>query len=527
MARPEVIWLIDDDGAYRAQKQDQLNRAGYTNVIPLEDGVQALDLIRTDRKRPDLVLLDLEFLNCAHDGIYVLTELRNLFGKKELPIVILTNSREDIDLVRALKAGANDYVEKGRSDEVLLARVQKELAERRRELELEEYRRSSSHAGPMLIGESPRWKEVLDRVCALAAADLSICLVGETGTGKEQVAKFAHIQSQRRDREFVAVNCSAVPTTLFETEFFGFVRGAHNMAHKDRLGFVRFASGGTLFLDEVGEMPLECQPKLLRVLQEKRVRPLGTEKEDTVDLRIIAATCVDLEEAIRQGRFRADLAARIAPGVNSIRLPPLRERAEDVELLARAYLASRIGSRAAPMGISSDAMTALKNYSWPQNVRELVSVVEHCTALVLYAGKDEIAFTDLPAEIRLPGSSRPAAVNGFAAARTLPELESHYREAKRSLILKVQEATGGTIDGKRGAAKQLDVPPATLRDAMKDLGLVQATNRTKAQTAAKKRPAKTKPKSKTKRAPVKKVRKHAAHGKPPRKSVETARKGNR
>ncbi|MCI0570766.1 MAG: sigma-54 dependent transcriptional regulator [Myxococcaceae bacterium] len=301
-----------------------------------------------------------------------------------------------------------------------------------------------------LLGNSAPMREVdalLDRV---ATSDVSVLITGESGTGKELVARALHQRSRRRDGPLVAVNCSALPEALLETELFGHVKGAFTNAHVHRPGLFAEAKGGTLFLDEVGELPLGLQPKLLRALQERRVRPVGASAEVPVDVRIVSATNVDLKRAVRERRFREDLYFRL--NVLHIPLPPLRERGQDVLLLALRFLsqAARAMGRAVPT-LSPEVARKLRAHDWPGNVRELQNCMERA---LLLCGGDILEVRDLPEPMRPAvrrevGSPAPAAVSSFP---TLAEVEKRH-------ILTVPEAVGGN---KSTAAQLLGVDRRTL-----------------------------------------------------------------
>ena len=315
-----------------------------------------------------------------------------------------------------------------------------------------------------IIGESPALKKVLAQIEMVAPTSASVLVLGESGTGKELVARAIHDRSPRKEGALVRVNCASVPRELFESEFFGHTRGAFTGAVKDRVGRFELADKGTLFLDEIGEVPLELQSKLLRVLQEGQFERLGEDRTRTVDVRIIAATNRDLEAEVKAGRFRQDLYYRLS--VFPIELPPLRDRSEDIGMLARKFLeqASR------KMGKSSARLTPaqvreLEVYDWPGNVRELQNVIERA---VIRAQNGHLDFG-----LRAVPASRSTLGNRRAPAGTETSLRG-IKEQERALILEALAKTGGKIYGPDGAAELLGIKPTTLSSKVHRMGLRDA-----------------------------------------------------
>jgi len=303
-----------------------------------------------------------------------------------------------------------------------------------------------------IVGQSPALTRVFKAIETVAPATTTVLILGETGTGKELVARALHHLSPRRDKALVKVNCAALPSGLIESELFGHEKGAFTGAVARKIGRFELAHGGTLFLDEIGDLPLELQPKLLRVLQEGEFERVGASDTTTVDVRVITATNRDLQTAVREGRFRPDLYYRL--NVFPIQLPPLRERKEDIPLLVR-YLALRYGARLAKRipAVSPETMDALQAYPWPGNIRELENVIER--AMILSEG----------AELDVRGSL-PSSGGGGAGAgvRTLEDIQREY-------IRLVLEQTGGRVSGDGGAAELLGMKPTTLEARMKKLGI--------------------------------------------------------
>jgi transcriptional regulator with GAF, ATPase, and Fis domain len=352
---------------------------------------------------------------------------------------------------------------------VAAARAFEEVEQLRRRLQEEcEYLREevrATAAGGGLIGDSPALAAVRRRVELVAPTDAAVLITGESGTGKELVAREVHRLSRRADRPLVKVNCAAVPHGLYESEFFGHVRGAFTGAARDRVGRFELADGGTLFLDEVGEIPPELQPKLLRVLQEGEFERVGEGRTRKVDVRVIAATNRDLKREVAEGRFRPDLYFRLS--VFPIEVPPLRERPEDVVVLAGHFLAEaarRLG-RAVP-GLTAADARRLRAYSWPGNVRELQHLVER--AAIVSTGRRLIL--DLPAAPAWAASPRPrAGAPSAAPGRVLTDAE--FRELERENVRAALRRSGGKIYGAGGAAALLGLRPTTLASRMKVLGI--------------------------------------------------------
>ncbi|HHY84205.1 MAG TPA: sigma 54-interacting transcriptional regulator [Verrucomicrobia bacterium] len=321
-----------------------------------------------------------------------------------------------------------------------------------------------------LIGQSAALRQIVSQVDLVAPTDASVLILGETGTGKELVAREIHRRSRRKDGPLVRVNCASIPKDLFESEFFGHVKGAFTGAVKDRAGRFETAEGGTLFLDEIGEVPLDMQGKLLRVLQEKRYERVGDDRTRYADVRIIAATNRNLKELVAAGRFREDLYYRLH--VFPIHVAPLRERLDDIPLLARHFVDLSAKELRAPRPrLTRAALAQLQSYNWPGNVRELRNVVERA---VILARGGPLQF-DLPVTESRPVSTpaRAARAKGAAARDFLTEAE--LRRQERENLLLVLERTGWRIKGAGGAAELLGVKPTTLLSRMKKMGLKRAS----------------------------------------------------
>ena len=327
------------------------------------------------------------------------------------------------------------------------------LDERRREHNFEE-----------ILGNSPELLKLLDRVQSTAPTDANVLIIGETGSGKELVARAIHSRSARRNSPLVKVNCGAIPSGLVESELFGHVKGAFTSASERRIGRFELANNGTLFLDEVGELPLETQVKLLRVLQEQEFEPVGSCRTVKVNVRIIAATNRDLEKAVQSGGFRSDLYYRL--NVVPLRVPALRERRFDIPEMVMAFLhqsAKRMGKPV--QSVSRETMSLLVDYSWPGNIRELQNVIER--GVVLSKGSILTLGSDL---LPTDGSDTSVEEDSTAETNDIDSLE----EVQRQHILRVLGRTGGVISGPRGAGAILHLHPNTLRSLMNRLGIRRA-----------------------------------------------------
>ncbi|WP_234702929.1 sigma-54-dependent Fis family transcriptional regulator [Oleidesulfovibrio alaskensis] len=361
------------------------------------------------------------------------------------------------------------------------ARAFEEIQRLRRELEMEnEYLRravsTANNLGDDIVGESPSLKKVMEQIEVVAPTDATVLLLGESGTGKELLAQAIHANSQRRDKPLIRVNCSAIPRELFESEFFGHVKGSFTGAVRDRTGRFQLADGGTLFLDEVGEIPLELQGKLLRVLQEGTFERVGDEQSRKVDVRIVAATNKDLLEEVRKGTFRQDLYFRLS--VFPIHNPPLRERPEDIPLLARHFIAK--ASRR--LGIPEPRLPyrhirRLAAYHWPGNVRELQNIMERA---VIMADGGVISAEALPEALpRRREEAQPGALtrNEYGWQTEAPDRrvtvirEEQWAHMQRENIRAALEACNGRIHGPDGAAHLLGVRPTTLQSRIKKFGI--------------------------------------------------------
>jgi transcriptional regulator with GAF, ATPase, and Fis domain len=344
----------------------------------------------------------------------------------------------------------------------------------------------SEHNFGEIVGSSPALLDVLRQVEQIAKIDSTVLILGETGTGKELIARGIHDRSPRKNRPLVKVNCGAISAGLVESELFGHVKGAFTGAIANRDGRFKLADGGTIFLDEVGELPMDTQVKLLRVLQEQEFEPIGSSKTIKVNVRIVAATNRDLEELVREGKFRADLFYRL--NVVPLRVPALRERVSDLPLLVTFFVqkcAKKLGKQIT--SVSEEAMRRLTNYSWPGNIRELQNIVER--AVILSPGKTLVIADELRAPDELvgrvaprapsPGMSergahgvtRPTSQSEIGNRKSEIQADGSLDEVERRHIESVLNQSNWMIEGERGAAKILDMNPSTLRSRMQKLGV--------------------------------------------------------
>jgi DNA-binding NtrC family response regulator len=441
---PAHVLVVDDEPALRRSLARVLESRGM-QVGLAEEGAQALEYIR--RTPPDVALVDVMMPGMG--GLETLAQIKAMGAPCE---VVLMTAFADVDsAVAAMKAGAYHFLTKPfHSNDAVAHAVLRATEHRRlavRAEKLEQALLSKERFGEF-VGDSPRILEVFRLIEGVAPTSSTVLILGESGTGKEIVARAIHSHSGRADKPFVTVNCGAIPKELVESELFGHVRGAFTGAQTTRAGLFESADGGTILLDEVGDLPLAAQVKLLRVLQEGEIKRVGADETRTVDVRVLAATNVDLVSRIQAGQVRRDLYYRL--NVIAIELPPLRERGDDVLLLANHFLQRFARSmQREPKRLAPDAIRALREYEWPGNVRELEHAIEHAMVLT---PRDAIAAADLPFARhslrdsgttpglgpRSSGSSANGEVDSLRAP--WPELaELPYGEAKRRLVTMFDE----------------------------------------------------------------------------------------
>jgi nitrogen regulation protein NR(I) len=387
---PKIL-IVDDEPQIRRILSTLLSDNGF-EVAEAESGEQALAV--AEKFRPDIALLDINMPGM--DGIAVLRALLEIHGK--LDCIMMTAYGTIRSAVEAMKSGAFDYLAKPFDNDELLLIINRALEMRALSREVEELRNelSSRYGFNEIIGISPKLQSVFRTMAKVAQVDATVLIEGESGTGKELVARAIHRRSDRAGRPFVAVNCGAIPQSLVEAEFFGHERGAFTDAREARVGRFEQAQGGTLFLDEIGELPLEAQVKLLRVLQDREVVKLGGRTPIKIDVRIIAATNVDLQKAVESGKFRGDLYWRL--DVVKIMMPSLRDRREDIPLLIdHMFERFRRELRLGVKSIMPEAQRFLELYDWPGNVRELENVI--CGAIIA-CENSVVRPQDLPPRLR-------------------------------------------------------------------------------------------------------------------------------
>ncbi|MCC6750620.1 MAG: sigma-54-dependent Fis family transcriptional regulator [Deltaproteobacteria bacterium] len=427
-AHPRVL-IVDDERAMCDLLASGLSRRGFaaTACSGADEGFATLE-----QSEFDVVLTDLN-LRGGTSGIELCERI--VANRPDVPVVVLTAFGSLETAVAAIRAGAYDFITKPVEIDALVITLQRAVQHRSLRAEVKRLRKvvDQSQSFERILGQSPAMKRVFDLLDRVADSEASVLVTGETGTGKELVASALHQRSRRRQGPFVAINCAAMPETLLESQLFGHAKGAFTDARQAQVGLFVQASGGTLFLDEIGDMPVGLQPKILRALQERTVRPLGGEAEIPFDARIVAATNRDLETAVADGRFREDLYFRI--NVIHVELPPLRARGSDVLVLAQHFVEHFAAVADKPVvGLSSAAAEKLLAYAWPGNVRELQNCVERAVALARY---DQVAVEDLPEKIR---SYRRSHV--IVASEDPSELVP-MEEVERRYILRVLDSVGG------------------------------------------------------------------------------------
>jgi len=448
------VLIIDDEAEIRESLQTLLELEGYD----VEAAVDGQDGLLHLGERPfDLVLLDLALPD--RNGIEVLQEIRA--RDPQLSVIMITAYGTVENAVLAMQGGAANFIQKPWDNEKLLADVRAAVARRRAEEENVQLKRAlkQRYNFENIVGKSEPMLRIFDLVAQVAASRSTVLLQGESGTGKELIAKAIHLNSPRADRAFVPVNAGSMPADLLESTLFGHIKGAFTSAIASKKGLFEVADRGTLFLDEIGTMNLDTQSKILRVLQDRKFMHLGGIHEVQVDVRIIAATNVDLKQLVREGRFREDLFYRL--NVISIDLPPLRRRREDIPLLVEFFLKKYAQENQRPVrDISPETLRPLVNYSWPGNVRELENVIER--AVVLSAGPC-VGPDLLPDHIAGRGSSLPVLEH-----RPDASLFDIIEECERRIILEMLEKCNWN---QTEAAERFRVPLSTLNQKIKRLNI--------------------------------------------------------
>lgn len=444
MSKKKVL-IVEDEEMMRSILRRLLEREGY-DVLSADSGESALRIFSENNIAVTLSDIKMAGMN----GLELLDNIKSL--DHEALVIIMTAFSSVDSAVAALRKGAYDYITKPFVNEELVKTVHNAIAQHSLFQENRALRRELGrhYASPEMIGRSERLLAVMALIEKAADTNSTVLISGESGTGKELVARALHFGSERAEKNFLAVNCGALPEALLESELFGHKRGSFTGAVADKTGLFRSADGGTIFLDEIGEMPVALQVKLLRALQEREVTPVGSAVPEKFDARIVAATNRDLESDMSKGSFREDLYYRL--NVIEIALPPLRERREDIPLLVRHFASqtARHQDRPAKL-INEEVMLALSSYDWPGNIRELQNTIERAFIL----SDAEITIDNLPTKI-IPKNGRSATDNK-ASAPTLEEMERRY-------VLETMEAVE---NDKAKAAKILGIDLSTLYRKLK------------------------------------------------------------
>ncbi len=446
------ILLVDDETAILDTLEILFRGEGY-EVAVADSGPKALAALEDEK--PDIVLTDIRMPGAT--GLEVLAEALQI--DPELPVILMTAQASLQSAVRAVNEGAYYYLQKPFANDELLAICRRAVEARNLKVEnkrlKKEIKSRTRRGSDRPTGVARSFLEVLELAETVAGTESTVLISGESGTGKEVVARYIHTLSARVEGPFLSINCGALPESLLESELFGHVKGSFTGAVKDKDGLLVAATGGTFFLDEIGEMSPATQVKLLRAIQEREVIPVGSTQAVPVDVRIVAATNRDLEEEIIRGGFRSDLYYRL--NVIQLRLPPLRDRREDIPVLANYFLEKTDSNGSGPYSLSEDAMAALAAYDWPGNVRELENALERA---VVVTSQSTITPESLPERVR----ETPTPRLGAAELPPNPTMEV----VERAYILWVLQSEGGN---KTRAAEVLGIDPSTLYRKLNRYGI--------------------------------------------------------
>ncbi|HEY3296250.1 MAG TPA: sigma-54 dependent transcriptional regulator [bacterium] len=448
------ILIVEDEQDYRDFLKHHLEEHDY-QVVTAGDGTAALDAFTEEEF--DLVFLDHRLPN--KDGVEILVQMKTV--NRETPIVMMTAYGFVHSAVQAIKSGAFDYVAKeDLTPEMIDMTIAKALERQRLRLENARLRQEvgDRYSFDNVVGKSQVMRDIFQKVERIGPFNSTVLITGESGTGKEVVARLVHLRSRVRNSPFITINCAAIPETLLESELFGYAKGAFSGAVRTKKGLFEEANGGTLLLDEIGELPLSLQVKLLRVLQEGKMRRLGDTNEITVDVRIIAATSRVLATEVRAGRFREDLFYRL--NIIPIVMPPLRERAEDIPLLVHHFL-KKLNRGPDTVDVSPDAMQLLVKYAWPGNVRELQNIIERAVVL---CDSNTITADSLPQEVK-------RASEDFHV--DIPDERLSIKQALAELVPRIEQeliarALKLTNNNRTRAAKLLEISHRSLLYKLKE-----------------------------------------------------------
>jgi two-component system, NtrC family, nitrogen regulation response regulator NtrX len=455
------ILVIDDEAAIRDSLKMTLEYEGY-EFVGAATGQEGLAL--AEREAPDLVLLDVKMPGM--DGLEVLDRLRAM--NETLPVVVISGHGTISTAVDATKKGAFDFIEKPFASERVLVSLRNALDQRQLRDENKSLKRAVEVRHQM-IGESPALRQVMAAIGRAAPTNATVLITGESGVGKELIARTIHRNSLRSRDRFVQVNCAAIPEDLIESELFGHEKGSFTGATEKQVGKFEQADRGTIFLDEIGDMSAKTQAKVLRVLQEGEVERLGSARTIKVDVRVIAATNKNLEEEIERGRFREDLYFRLA--VIPIHVPPLRERPEDVPLLVRHYIDyfSR-ENNVRPKRITQAALEGLQRYRWKGNIRELRNTVER---MIIMTSGDTIDVADLPDIVRSPAAAAAPKLSGDNEAAKGGTLREFKDNAERAFLVAKLRENGWNISK---TAEVIDTPRSNLYKKLEQYQISQETD---------------------------------------------------
>ena len=443
------ILLVDDDSSVRRVLQFKLQKRGFV-VETASNGLEALEVLRS--VTIDLLLSDIRMPKM--DGIELLNEAKSI--QPDVKVILITAHATVNQAVQAVKLGAFDYITKPFEDEELFVAIEKALQFERLESENRKLRGrlKKVESDKQLIGASRPFRQLKSMIHKVADTDATILITGESGTGKELVARSIHNESSRAEQEFIAINCAAIPRELIESELFGHVKGAFTGAIKDKKGKFELADQGTLLLDEVSELAVDLQAKLLRVLQENVIEPVGGEACRPIDVRLIAASNLDLRDRVRSGKFREDLYYRL--NVVPLHVPSLQERKEDIPLLVREFV--RKCSDKSEVTLDAKLMDTLMAHTWPGNVRELENLIAR---MVILRRGEKLTVKDLPKDFGTFDPRNDTDSQPKTKQVTLEEAEKH-------VILEALEKTGWN---KSKAAKRLDIPRHVLIYRLKKFGI--------------------------------------------------------
>jgi DNA-binding NtrC family response regulator len=471
-ARDVAVYVVDDDASAREAIVGAIRSAGF-DALGFASAPEFLSHPRGPT--PACLVLDVEMPQLSGLALQ-----RTLHAANDaLPIIFVTGHGDVPMSVTAVKAGAVDFLTKPFDAEALLDAVQRALAQSRQRRAAPEQGASSQQPHCLvdgIVGTSAPLRSLLQQVQTVAATDTTVLIQGETGTGKERIARALHDLSRRRAGRFVKVNCAAIPAGLLESELLGHEKGAFTGAVAQRIGRFELADDGTIFLDEIGEMPLDLQPKLLRVLQEREFERLGSTRTVRSNTRVIAATNRDLRSMVLNRQFREDLYYRLS--VFPLRVPPLRERAHDIPLLAQHFMrevASRIARRVEPL--SAAALERLVQHAWPGNIRELQNVVERAVILAQDGRVHIPELSPASSPVHAPPSAFDQSRTPSSVPPSFAPRSAGLAEVSKAHILNVLNETNWVIAGPHGAAARLEMKRSTLNFRMKKLGIVRPGSR--------------------------------------------------